>query len=477
MNQTTTLARQELADAVHTALQRWHNGQDDDPLTRLALNRQLLRQGGVTARQASQRLLVDALEQLAATNHEGALILRLHYLDDRKVYVIANQLALHEGTVNKKQREAIAQLVDLIYAQEQAACERLRTVALARLEPPTYLQLFGVEAHVDHLLAQIMAPGPPWLYAIEGIGGIGKTTLADSLMRRALDRTPWCDIAWVTARQRLLNLGGYIDPLPTPALTADALVDALCGQLLPEAANLPRQTTAEKFQMLRSMLKRTPHLIVIDNLETVQDVDVLLAHLRELADPTCFILTSRHNLYHEHDIHHFAIPDLDHAQALALVRFEAAVRNLPAIAAASDAELTPIYAAVGGNPLALRLVVGQLHVHSLPAILHDLATVNSRKVESLYTFIYRRAWDNLDEPGRRLLLAMPLTDSLGADLDFLAAVSALEEDELRHALDALVMLNLIDARGALQHRRYSIHSLTRTFLQEQVAKWQTSPLL
>ncbi|MCB0023367.1 MAG: hypothetical protein KDD91_10080, partial [Caldilinea sp.] len=165
MNQTTTLARQELADAVHTALQRWHNGQDDDPLTRLALNRQLLRQGGVTARQASQRLLVDALEQLAATNHEGALILRLHYLDDRKVYVIANQLALHEGTVNKKQREAIAQLVDLIYAQEQAACERLRTVALARLEPPTYLQLFGVEAHVEHLLAQIMAPGPPWLYA------------------------------------------------------------------------------------------------------------------------------------------------------------------------------------------------------------------------------------------------------------------------------------------------------------------------
>ena len=477
MNQTTTLAREELADAVHTALQRWHNVQDDDPLTRLALSRQLLRQGSVTARQASQRLLVDALEQLAATNHEGALILRLHYLDDRKVHVIANQLALHEGTVNKKQREAIAQLVDLLYAQEQAACARLRTVALSRLEPPAYLQLFGVETHVDHLLAQIMAPGPPWLYAIEGIGGIGKTTLADRLMRRALDRTPWCDIAWVTARQRLLNLGGYIDPLPTPALTADALVDALCGQLLSEAANLPRQTTAEKFQMLRSTLKRTPHLIVIDNLETVQDVDVLLAHLRELADPTRFVLTSRHNLYHEHDIHHFAVPELDRAQALALVRFEATIRNLPAIAAAGDAELTPIYAAVGGNPLALRLVVGQLHIHALPAILHDLATVNSRKVESLYTFIYRRAWDNLDEPGRRLLLAMPLTDILGADLDFLAAVSALEEAELRHALDALVMLNLIDARGALEYRRYSIHSLTRTFLQEQVAKWQPTPPL
>jgi hypothetical protein len=84
--------------------------------------------------------------------------------------------------------------------------------------------------------------------------------------------------------------------------------------------------------MLRSSLKRTPHLIVIDNLETVQDVDVLLAHLRDLADPTRFVLTSRHNLYHEHDIHHFAVPELDHTQALTLMRFEATIRNLPAIA-------------------------------------------------------------------------------------------------------------------------------------------------
>jgi tetratricopeptide (TPR) repeat protein len=117
-------------------------------------------------------------------------------------------------------------------------------------------------------------------------------------------------------------------------------------------------------------------------------------------------------------------------------------------------------------------VVGQLHIHALPAILHDLAAVNSRKVESLYTFIYRRAWDNLDEPARRLLLAMPLTDSHGGDLDFLASVSALGDGDLRHALDTLVMLNLVDARGELHHRLYTIHSLTRTFLQEQVAKWQ-----
>jgi DNA-binding MarR family transcriptional regulator len=40
------------------------------------------------------------------------------------------------------------------------------------------------------------------------------------------------------------------------------------------------------------------------------------------------------------------------------------------------------------------------------------------------------------------------------------------------ALDRLVTLNLVDSQGNLSERRYSIHGLTRTFLQEQVGKWQ-----
>ena len=476
MNQTATLTLPDLAEAVRAALQRWHNPQADDPLEHLALHRNLQRQGAVAPHQATRRLIVAGLDQLAVTNIDGAEILRLHYFDDLKVHAIAGKLNMHEGTVNKKQREAIAQLADLLYVQEVAACATAQEDAFSRLEPPTYLQLFGVDEHVTRLLAQVMQPGPPWLYAIEGMGGMGKTSLADSLMRRAIVAAPWCTVAWATARQRVLNLGGYIDPLPTPALSAEALVDVLCSQLLPDVAARPRLAAGEKYQLLRAELKRTPHLVVIDNLETVQDVDVLLAHLRDFVEPSKFLLTSRHNLFHVHDIHHFGVPQLGRTPALALIRFEAKIRNLPGIATAGDDELAPIYAAVGGNPLALRLVVGQLHVHTLPAILQDLASVNSRKVENLYTFIYRRAWENLDEPGRRLLLTMPLTNSDGADLAFLAAVSGLEGADLRHALDTLVMFNLIDARGELHHRLYSIHNLTRTFLQEQVAKWQSPPL-
>jgi hypothetical protein len=160
---------------------------------------------------------------------------------------------------------------------------------------------------------------------------------------------------------------------------------------------------------------------------------------------------------------------------LALLRAEARQRNLPALATATDDELHPVYATVGGNPLALRLVVGQTHIYSLATILGHLRQGAAQSVGNLYTYLYRAAWDALDEPARRTLLLMPLIQEEGEDLAYLQAMGKtgnLTETELMTSLDCLVARNLIDSRGTLHHRRYTIHSLTRTFLQEQVLRWQ-----
>ncbi|MBX3015413.1 MAG: hypothetical protein KF832_28090, partial [Caldilineaceae bacterium] len=103
--------------------------------------------------------------------------------------------------------------------------------------------------------------------------------------------------------------------------------------------------------------------------------------------------------------------------------------------------------------------------------LYDLQQPRSTTADSLYTFIYHKAWAKLEPLARRALLVMPFASSHGDDLDYLAEVGDLGVDELRMALNQLVSLNLVDARGSLNQRRYSIHSLTRTFLEEQVAKW------
>jgi hypothetical protein len=300
--------------------------------------------------------------------------------------------------------------------------------------------------------------------------------LANATVRRALQQRLFTDIGWVTARQQRLNVGGLIMAPPRPALTAETLVEALAQQLLPQALYRAQSTHEQRLAALHRQLKELPHLIVIDNLETVLDLDLLLPIVQELANPTKFLLTTREALYGTPNVYHFHVAELSAPDALTLIRQEIAVSNLAALAACTDAELQAIVEVVGGNPLALRLVVGQAHIHALPAILAQLRTAKltsgqGTPAENLYTYIYRHAWQSLTEIERTVLLIMPLVNPDGEELPFIAAVGNKPVETVSDTLNRLVTLSLIDVKAAGNHPRYRIHGLTRTFLEDDILKW------
>jgi hypothetical protein len=257
-----------------------------------------------------------------------------------------------------------------------------------------------------------------------------------------------------------------------PALTMQALSEELCTQLLDERIVPTPGTPRNLVTLLRGVLKARPHLIVVDNLETVTDIEALVTALRELAAPSKFLLTSRESLFTQPDIYHYAVPELAPADSLALIRQEAQGRNLASLHQALDAELLPIVEIAGGNPLALRLIVGQTYIYPLPIVLENLAKARGSQIENLYTYIYRQAWQRLDETSRRVLLAMPLATAAGVELEHLVEISELSTEGVIRSLNDLVKINLVDVRGDLYQRRYTIHNLTRTFLHEQVLRWQ-----
>jgi len=134
--------------------------------------------------------------------------------------------------------------------------------------------------------------------------------------------------------------------------------------------------------------------------------------------------------------------------------------------------LHPLVNTVGGNPLALRLVTGQLHLLALPQVIENLREARGKKTEDLYRFIYWDAWQRLPAEARDVLMLMPLFAGDGADLAAISRVSDLPHDPLMQALEYLVKLSLVNVAGDLHHRRYSIHRLTETFLLREVIKWQ-----
>lgn len=457
---------------IHQAFRYWHDPtRKDGLLTDLLSLAAPAPNAPLDPRTRTNEFLCEALQRLAIDQPIDAELLTVRFIERTPADQVALKLKFAESTIFMKQNQAIKRLARVVAHMEAAAWEERRRRVDDRIPVPAAADPVGLDAHLSHLLELLHRPEAPWIISLEGIGGIGKTTLAAALLRTIATTRTFADFGWVSAKAGILDLGGAIRAVPQPALTMRALVADLLRQLAPEAADSLLALQEQALSFLRSRLKRTPHLIVIDNLETIADLEALAPTLLTLANPTRFVLTSRKRLVDESGIYLYPVPELSERNALKLVRQEASLRNLPEVAYAADADLHPIFATVGGNPLALLLVVGLTHVHSLGVVLRHLRQARGLPAENLYTYVYRQAWDTLAEVDRQVLLAMPLTAVHGETLDFIAAVCDLPPAITADALHRLYTLNLVTAYGDLLQRRYAIHSLTRTFLQEQVARW------
>lgn len=467
--------RQFIVELLEHALKQWHH---KDAM--LALDEalpHLVRQtaaawpegGAPVARRAANQVLLDLLEALAETNAEAATLLRRRYIDDETGFAVANLLGISDSAFYRQRREALQVLADIALSREDEARSARITRLESRLEAPTYHQLFGVTELQARLNRLLHPQSDIRLICLTGMGGIGKTALADSLAREFIARGEFADLAWVSARQQQFGLTGEIQETGYPVLTPGELIVALDRQLSDVPS--PPRPPAEILSVLKVRLAKGPHLIVVDNLETTEDYQELIPLLRELSQSAWILVTSRVGAYDQPDVHTINLTELTPTDAEALVRDEAFRRGLNELAEAPAETMTQIYDIAGGNPLALKLIIGQVQVRSLSTVLADLSEARGWRVEALYEFIYRRAWNLLDDIARRVLLAMPLVAAPGAGLNHLTGVTGLAGDDLYDALDLLIRLSLVTIGGPLNERRYQIHRLTETFLHKQVTKW------
>ncbi|MGB0386063.1 MAG: NB-ARC domain-containing protein [Ardenticatenaceae bacterium] len=468
MNSKTNI--QKLQADVHQALRLWHKDNfGQSPIDYLYVFQKGLLEG-LSISQANNKVLLNALTLMPDNEVDYPTLLRRRFLDRDSVQFVAEEFTVAKSTLFRFQSDAINSLSEVINLMEKEALAEREIVLNQRVGPPSYVHLVGVDEHLARLTNLLVSPGSPWIIVLEGLGGIGKTTLAEALLRQINEQNSFYDFGWIRARRSILNTDGPFRIVNKPLLTKELLMEQLVDQLT--NFSLASMSLHDGFRALVARVKRAPHLIVIDNLETAFDIQTLLPTLRRLIAPSKIVLTTREGLPAEADVSRFTVPQLSRTYADQLIRQEANLGNVAHLSKVSEEQLGRIYDTVGGNPLALRLVVGQTQIHNLDLVLKDLMRARGDEADHLYTHVYRRAWDNLDEEARITFLSMPLVIARGGSFDFLKAISGLGGFELTRALEHLVHLNLVEVRGGgLSARKYAIHQLTRTFLQEQVAKW------
>jgi tetratricopeptide (TPR) repeat protein len=302
-----------------------------------------------------------------------------------------------------------------------------------------------------------------FIIMIDGIGGIGKTSLALEVLHECLAVSTNSQSAtngaqkfdafiWTSARDRDLTINDILD---TVARTL-------------EYPFLTQLSLTEKRHEIVKRLQEKPCLLIVDNFETVTD-DAVHEFVLNLPEPSKCLITSRTQSLRQ--ARAVSLRGMEKAEALLLIKNES-VRlgiNLEALIA-DERNFLRFYEATGGAPLAIRWSIGQIKQRgqSIEGVLNSLYGARG----DIFEIIFQRAWLLLSESSRQILTIMPVFAS-SASKAAIEAASNVHGWDLDEGLGQLVELWLLEASEKLgeSKRRYSLHPLTRAFAQKKLAEY------
>ncbi|GAB4150053.1 MAG: hypothetical protein Fur0021_12040 [Candidatus Promineifilaceae bacterium] len=335
--------------------------------------------------------------------------------------------------------------------------------------PSIYGDFVGREEALQRVVEGLLSRWP--LVSIEGMAGIGKTTLAIVVGRACLPGgdarldEPFEACIFISAKDTVLTLNTFLDKVAYEL-------------------NYPRISqqpfSAAKPAEVQKLLRQYRVLLIADNLETVTDQS-LISFLRGVPEPSKVLITTRWpQVRGTWDV---SLEGLAQEDALRLIRQHARRLQLENLMQAAGEALKDLVMVTGGNPYAIEMALGHLRYNkSLTTERQENAVkklVNAlyaadRELDDLFDRMFKWAWEDdvLNAEARCLLLATPFfVDSATAEA--LGAAAGVEGYYLTKALRQLGEMSLLKENAA---GRYSVHPLTRAFAARKLREapdWET----
>ncbi len=280
----------------------------------------------------------------------------------------------HRRTLQRRLQRGVRMITMRLGELERSARIQARDDRLARRIPDVPTPLIGRHALLSRMSERVDGTSDgPSITALRGEAGVGKSALAASFARRALDRGWVDDIAWVDVSRTKDGSpdAAAILRLAVAQLDAGGEVGIRLGvqdnAIFEEGEGdgyvaVPR---AKCFGDRRV-------LVVIDGLD---DPAIALAVARGLAGsdgPRFALLAGRVGWADTPVPRVIDVPPLARADAISLLRNELERRGMAVASSSDDATLAPIVGAASGNPGAIRHAAAMLRASSISDVARDL---------------------------------------------------------------------------------------------------------
>ncbi|HEU5356425.1 MAG TPA: tetratricopeptide repeat protein [Actinocrinis sp.] len=372
--------------------------------------------------------------------------------------------------------EAVVEAYERFFNLAPGTLTRLREQALAEraapepapLSPPAPRQLPAAIEHftgrtgelvrLDRLLRESGTAVPVVISAVNGMGGIGKTTLAVYWAHQARDSFPDGEL--------YIDLQGF-HPSGHPVSAEDATGRFLTALGVPEErmpASLDGRTV-----LYRTLMADRRMLVVLDNARDTEQVRPLLP-----AAPHCRVLiTSRSRLSGlavREGMQRISLETLALRDAIRLLR-----RTIGARAVAEPGATAALAELCARHPLSLRIAAERIAgdesmtvtdaVAALSVAANRLSelSVEDDETAAIRT-VFGWSYQTLPSPARRMFRLLGLHDGPDLPLAACGALSGLGEQECTAALGRLVDSNLAEEYTP---GRFRLHDLLRLFAHER----------
>ena len=407
---------------------------------------------------AASQVLQHGIERVEDADTLSGQILHGAYVEQMPDGKIGNRHGYSRQRAQSKRIEAHELLAEALLAWEIEARNQLaeeQRGTIPSVDPGT---IFGRKKTVSQLVDQLSRDDTAGLVTIVGLGGVGKTLVAQHVVHQIIPKMRFERVIWLTVGQGADNQF-QVPPSASFAVFIRTLAEAVG---IPDAQTLSASVC---LQRLKLHLRQTTYLIIIDNLEVAAQTAYLLTQIHSLTQPTKILMTAR-SQPPQGLAHNVLLGPLGRADSIALLRSRFATAGQPRLAQLDDAALGPIYELIGGHPLGLQLVANLCLTRALSSVLRDLRQEASQsgagpQTEAVLERVYARYLSQLGPAALRVLEAMTLVAPPGGDEVQLAAVTQLDEASLWGAVTQLSQLSLLMLRpNSAENMLYAVHSLT-----------------
>lgn len=387
---------------------------------------------------------------------------RMISLHKKNLYILEEMLAtygadqpLHLVNSVTMEKEAIARYNKQIESISTDTKQAEKAGILASLPRRPYF--VGREEEIESILQSLQPNSRTFIVGIEGIGGVGKSTLATEISYRCIENDLFEAVIWISAKESMLTLHGIEPVIPEAKTLSDILITIGTSLGNPTIGNLSIQ---DQIKRAYNLLARQTTLLVLDNFESLSKNEQrdILDFLRRSPITLKVAITSRERVSEGQIIR---LQGLSFEESNALLEWDAQQKNIHLTQDQNKylVELT------GGLPLALLWVQGQIAVlgYSVTQVLDKLSLDTEIPI---LQYCFNHSWNLLRHNNEKKILFVLSLLPEAVSRSALKEIAGIEDaDSFDTSISDLLQLSLIDHETDRDY--FSILPLTRRFIRSQ----------